>query len=318
MKVLQLCLLCFLFGSPVTSGLSLEDVTDAELTKLVMQEQYVVVLFTNDNEKSREMEVELATVREDLVDSINAWVVKAIKSKWRSRYSPGDPEEPLVVFFRKQWPVLYDGPANEEVLLETLLAYKDRCTQDLTDTSFEHLTQAATGATTGDWLIEFFKDECEDCEHIRARMETVACKHKGRINVARVNKGTTGAVTGRRFEIGAVPALLFFRLGRMYRYTVEKYDVDSISAFITGWYKNVLAESIPLPKSPFDDLIQMCVDYLREYPLLFAVLIGLPVLLFISFIYLTASTPDKPRTKKKKKKTEKSDKSEKSEKDKDK
>ena len=26
-----------------------------------------------------------------------------------------------------------------------------------TDTSFEHMTQAATGATTGDWLIMFYK-----------------------------------------------------------------------------------------------------------------------------------------------------------------
>ena len=43
---------------------------------------------------------------------------------------------------------------------------------------------------------------------LRARLETVACKNRGRINVARVNKGTTGAVTGRRFEVGAVPALI--------------------------------------------------------------------------------------------------------------
>ena len=41
-----------------------------------------------------------------------------------------------------------------------------------------------------------------------------------------------------------------FRLGRLYRYEVEKYDIDSISSFITGWYKNVQGESIPLPKTP--------------------------------------------------------------------
>ena len=88
------------------------------------------------------------------------------------------------------------------------MAYKDPCTKDLTDTSFEHLTQAGTGATTGDWLVMFFKDECEDCKLLQARLETIACKNRGRINVARVNKGTTGAVTGRRFEVGAVPALV--------------------------------------------------------------------------------------------------------------
>lgn len=41
-----------------------------------------------------------------------------------------------------------------------------------------------------------------------------------------------------------------FRHGKLYRYEVEKYDIDSVSSFITGWYKNVHGESIPLPKTP--------------------------------------------------------------------
>ena len=40
--------------------------------------------------------------------------------------------EPQVVFFRKTSPVIYDGPANEEEILETLMAYKDSCVKDLT------------------------------------------------------------------------------------------------------------------------------------------------------------------------------------------
>ena len=102
------------------------------------------------------METELAGVREDLVETINAWVVKAVKSKLKDNFNPGQ-AEPQVVFFRKTVPVLYTGPADEEILLETLMLYKDRCVQDLTDTSFEHLTQVGTGATTGDWLVMFFK-----------------------------------------------------------------------------------------------------------------------------------------------------------------
>ena len=51
-----------------------------------------------------------------------------------------------------------------------------------------------------------------------------------------------------------------------------------------------------------DDVVQMCVDYLREYPLLCGVMVGLPIILFISFIYLTASSPEKPKSKKTKKK----------------
>lgn len=160
----------------------------------------------DEKEASHDMEAELASVREDLVETINAWVVKAIDSKMKNLYNPQ--KEPQVVFFRKGAPVLYTGPANEEELHDTLMAYKETCTKDLTDTSFEHLTQAATGATTGDWFVFFFKDECEECKLLQARLETVACKNRNRINVARVNKGTTGAVTGRRFEVGSVPALI--------------------------------------------------------------------------------------------------------------
>jgi thiol-disulfide isomerase/thioredoxin len=48
------------------------------------------------------------------------------------------------------------------------------------------LLQAATGATTGDWLVLFYTEECDKCRDMEATLETVACKHRGRINVARV------------------------------------------------------------------------------------------------------------------------------------
>ena len=102
------------------------------------------------------METELAGVREDLVETINAWVVKAIDSKVIDLINP-KAKLPQVVFFRRTIPVIYDGAANEDDIHETIMAYKEPCVRDLTDTSFEHQTQAATGATTGDWLIHFFK-----------------------------------------------------------------------------------------------------------------------------------------------------------------
>jgi hypothetical protein len=36
----------------------------------------------------------------------------------------------------------------------------------------------------------------------------------------------------------------------MYRYTLDTMDAASLSAFITGFYKNYPAESIPVPKTP--------------------------------------------------------------------
>ena len=96
----------------------------------------------------------------------------------------------------------FAGPANEEIMLDTLVRYKEPGVKELTDSTFEHQTQAATGETTGDWLVIFFTPTCHLCHRLTASLETVACKHRGRMNVARVNKETYGEKTGRRFELG--------------------------------------------------------------------------------------------------------------------
>ena len=57
---------------------------------------------------------------------------------------------------------------------------------------------------------------------------------------------------------------------------------------------------------PFsDDFVQMCVDYLRDYPLLFIVMVGIPLFLLISFIYLMRPETEEPKKRKKKKKEKK-------------
>lgn len=43
---------------------------------------------------------------------------------------------------------------NDELLLDILLNNRDPIVKELNDNSFEHLTQASTGATTGDWFIK--------------------------------------------------------------------------------------------------------------------------------------------------------------------
>lgn len=43
---------------------------------------------------------------------------------------------------------------NDELLIDTLLNNRDPIVKELNDNNFEHLTQASTGATTGDWFIK--------------------------------------------------------------------------------------------------------------------------------------------------------------------
>lgn len=47
----------------------------------------------------------------------------------------------------------FPGPVNDELILHTLTDNKEPVVKELVDDNFEHLTQAATGATTGDWFV---------------------------------------------------------------------------------------------------------------------------------------------------------------------
>ena len=53
-------------------------------------------------ELTDEYESALGAVREDLVDSLNAWVVKATKSENLRKIFNPDKQAPTVVFFRKK------------------------------------------------------------------------------------------------------------------------------------------------------------------------------------------------------------------------
>lgn len=85
------------------------------------------------------------------MDTLNAWVVKAINSQLVRLYSPT--KEPSLVFFRHGVPLLYDGPINDELILHTFSDNKEPAVKELSDETFEHLTQASSGATTGDWFV---------------------------------------------------------------------------------------------------------------------------------------------------------------------
>lgn len=67
-------------------------------------------------------------------------------------YKPS--KEPALVFFRHGVPLLYDGPVTADEILEKFDQNRVPVVKELTDDSFEHLTQASTGATTGDWFVQ--------------------------------------------------------------------------------------------------------------------------------------------------------------------
>lgn len=96
-------------------------------------------------------EAQLSKIRDELRDNIPAEVAKITESQLVRLYSPK--KEPAVVFFRHGVPLLYDGTINAEEIYHNFEQNKIPAVKELTDDSFEHLTQAATGSTTGDWFI---------------------------------------------------------------------------------------------------------------------------------------------------------------------
>jgi len=297
----------------LTSAEELQTVDEAEFVKLISEETYVVALFcpSSSLERCEEFEGELTSIREDMIDTLDgdAWVVKLLDSPLVHEYAVGKTDQPVIVMFRKGLPVIYDGPANEEVMLETLVRFQLPGVQDLTDTTFDQVTRP----TAGDWLVMFYTTNCQLCYRVTAAMETVGCMQRGKSNVARVNKETYGEKTGRRFQLGLEDKLdiILFRQGKMYRYSVEQYDPESITSFVTKTFSDHIPEDIPPPKSPLFDLVQLCLDYLHAFPLLVGACLCVPVLLVVAFLLIMRGEDEpKARKTKKKKKEEQKEKKE--------
>lgn len=107
----------------------------------------------------------------------------------------------------------------------------------------------------------------------------------------------------------------------MYKYSIQKYDVNSFVGFAQEWYRNMRPENVPVPKSPLwvflsllfmifrylisnnfsDDLTAMIAGYLKENPWIWkigSITFGIGVLLAI-LIRIKSGAP-KPEQKKKK------------------
>lgn len=268
MKGRNLILLAILSHFLLVSA-DLELVNDEDLEKLIAAEKCVVVLFRSENcPACDELESQLLSIREDLVDTLNAWVIKVESSSFVTNFTLAkEPHKtPRVVFFKHGVPMLYDGPSNEEFMLDTFTQNQEPNVVDLNDDSFEHLTQVSTGATTGDWFVFFYRDDCKVCMKFRAQWEYIASQLKGRTNLAKIDILNDGISTGIRFDIAQVPTFIFFRQGKMYHYDIANLESKALQDFASGWYKNVHAKNVPVPKSPFDELVDRTVFTLKENP----------------------------------------------------
>ncbi|XP_061711240.1 thioredoxin domain-containing protein [Cydia pomonella] len=264
-------LLLFLSVINAESGV-LQTVSDDELLQLIKDREKLIVLFTKpDCDVCTKLNNHLEALKEDFKKHLNADTVKVLNSHLARLYSPT--KEPAIVFFRHGIPLLYSGEPDENEIYGFLEKNQSPVVKELNDKIFEHITQAATGATTGDWFIMFYGASCVECQRLHAVWEGVGATLRGRINVARIDANLAGLNTAKRFQVSKLPAFLFFRLGKVYRYNIPKNDVKSFVTFAQDWYKNAKAESVPLVSSPFDELVDWCVEMIK-----FGVALGLELL----------------------------------------
>uniref|UniRef100_S4NU44 Transmembrane protein n=1 Tax=Pararge aegeria TaxID=116150 RepID=S4NU44_9NEOP len=292
----------------------LQSVSDDELLQLIKEEEKLIVLFSKPNcDVCDKLEQNLDSLYDDFVKHMNALTVKTVNSHLARLYSPT--KEPAVVFFRHGVPLLYDGEPDENELYGFLEKNQTPAVKELTDKIFEHMTQAATGATTGDWFVMFYGASCVDCQRLHAVWEGVGATIRGRVNVARVDANLAGLNTAKRFKVSKLPAFLFFRLGKVYRYDLPKRDIKSFVSFAQDWYKNTKGETVPLLSSPFDEVVDWSVemikfsiafglDILARYPWIWQIgLAGFGLVAITALIAIMKAGKTKPKEVKKEKKS---------------
>ena len=123
---------------------------------------------------------------------------------------------------------------------------------DLTEQNFEHLTQAATGATSGDWLVLFCKEAVARCHKVQQNWQRVSttlaasreAKGLPRINVAQVDTSQASWLR-KRFGIQSVPVVLLFKGGVMYSFHGGGFSVDRLMQFAERDYEHSSRMLVP-------------------------------------------------------------------------
>ncbi|KPJ18879.1 Thioredoxin domain-containing protein [Papilio machaon] len=257
----------------------LQNVSDEELLSLIKEKEKLIVLFSKANcPLCDKFDQQLESLNVDFKKHLDALTVKTENSHLVRLYSPS--KEPAVVFFRHGVPLLYSGEPDENEIYGFFEKNQSPAVKELTDKIFEHMTQAATGATTGDWFVMFYGASCVECQRLHAVWESVGATLRNRINVARIDANLPGVNTAKRFKISKLPSFLLFRLGKVYRYDLPKNDVKSFVSFAQDWYKNSKAEIVPLLASPFDEVVDWSVDMLK-----FSIAYGLDILIKYPWIW---------------------------------
>ncbi|XP_076309576.1 uncharacterized protein LOC143224945 isoform X2 [Tachypleus tridentatus] len=274
-RVVLLVMLTFL---PIVLNTVSKNDARKEFEIIQKTEKYLLILFSMpccSCVECVEAEALLTSIHPELDEALGVKVVKLTDQTDLER-EYGIKKKPSLLFLREKIPSLYDGEFETSALFHWIGTNKNPAVKYLDDTSFEHLTQAATGATTGDWLTVFLK---------------------GRVNVAKINKEKSPELV-ERFHVTKCPEILFFHHGKMYSYNLDKIDISSLKIFGEGWYKNSKAVPVPVQKTYFDRMTEGIANYLKAKQLGGVALVVAAVIVVLTFVWLWKDKSSDKGTKK--------------------
>jgi protein disulfide-isomerase-like protein len=119
----------------------------------------------------------------------------------------------------------------------------------LNSENFEHLTQASSGSTTGNWFIKFYAPWCGHCRQLAPAWAELSTKLSGKMNVASVDcTDPSSKAVCSRFAVAGFPTLYFFNGGKYYPYDQAR-DVDTMEQFcLSDSYRDM--DGLPVPGEP--------------------------------------------------------------------
>ncbi|EDW98840.1 thioredoxin domain-containing protein isoform X1 [Drosophila yakuba] len=265
------------------AGQDLRRVDDTELIQLLTGSSNVVVLFNKNNcQRCVEYENMVTKIRAQLEETLSAIVVQSVDSNLVSIYDPS--KEPALVFFRRGIPILYHGEINDDEILDFFNDNLEPAVKELSDDNFEHLTQASSGATTGDWFIFFSSAECTVCQRLYAVWESVGGKLKRKLNIARMNSLESGISTAKRLGVLESPAFIFLRQGKMYKYSAKQYSPEAFVQFAEKGYTQSHPQPVPAIPSAVNEFLGPLQSYIAAENITSLATLGIFALVVLFFV----------------------------------
>ncbi|XP_071942295.1 uncharacterized protein [Antedon mediterranea] len=235
-----------------------------QFEQLAMAGKHMIVQFGSPNcQKCKEFQKEYEKLSHILIGE-GIGIYRVDDATLTRQY--GVPRLPTLIYFRSEGlPVMYFGELDGYAIAQWVDSNTNQITVNLFDDTFEHLTQASTGATTGNWMVNFCKKDVPACFALSASWEGAAARLQGRANFAYVDP-TKNELLKRRFKIGdSLPVIMLFRQGKQYIYELPAKDPASLAVFAETGYQHAKGSPVSLQASPFDTLVERLAHNLKEF-----------------------------------------------------